>query len=87
VIYYKCGEMFKNCYRCCLFYFGIGRRNDEVGLNLGLLENGHSVSGNTEHYTVQKISRLVSIRLKLTKINNCVNDIHVLYIYIYIPGA
>ncbi|XP_025417613.1 synaptotagmin-15-like isoform X1 [Sipha flava] len=48
--------MFKNCYRCCLFYFGIGRRNDEVGLNLGLLENGHSVSGNTEHYTVQKIS-------------------------------
>lgn len=55
--------MFKNCYRCCLFYFGFGRRTDDVGLNLGLLENGNSVAGSTEHYTVQKISRLVFISL------------------------
>ncbi|XP_060876544.1 synaptotagmin-15-like isoform X1 [Metopolophium dirhodum] len=48
--------MFKSCYRCCLFYFGFGRRSEDVGLNLGLLENGNSVAGSTEHYTVQKIS-------------------------------
>ncbi|XP_025206041.1 synaptotagmin-15-like isoform X4 [Melanaphis sacchari] len=52
----KYTEMFKNCYRCCLFYFGFGRRSEDVGINLGLLENGNSIAGSTEHYTVQKIS-------------------------------
>lgn len=61
--------MFKSCYRCCLFYFGFGRHSEDVGLNLGLLENGNSVAGSTEHYTVQKISRFVLQRnFKMTKI-------------------
>ncbi|XP_050525050.1 uncharacterized protein LOC126896374 [Daktulosphaira vitifoliae] len=51
-----CFTMFKNWYRCCFYYIGIGRQPEDVGINLGLLQNGNTITGSTECYTVQKIS-------------------------------
>ncbi|XP_050431254.1 uncharacterized protein LOC126839873 [Adelges cooleyi] len=49
--------MFKNWYRCCFFYIGVGRQPEDVGINLGLLNSAaNNVAGSTECYTVQKIS-------------------------------